>query len=279
MATARTTIIAPETRSLVDSPHVVAVDRQVDECEVHRHCARRREERDGRHRRAPTGLRRAGGHPRRNPRCIRRRSRSGTRDQWPRPAPEARPGSTDDPVHDARQAIRVSVTAAFTGDDAEVTRLLYAVILGRYHRSNLRELLSYARSDSLRLRAYQPLLGVRGATARRPLTVAQIATVLIALRDGLHIRRLIEPAAVPNSLYGEVALALAIAALDTRHRHQLIDDDRRRPRDHGLSIRNARTAAPRQPEAGRHRHRRPRVHQAQLLPDQSQTPPGCRWTC
>ncbi|KXO89230.1 hypothetical protein [Tsukamurella pseudospumae] len=143
-------------------------------------------------------------------------------------APAGTPGVPVEPdvtVRDARRIIRESATADFSADDGETVRSLLAVVLGRSDAAIAGELLgSYERSDALRLRAYDRILGAHGATVRRPFTVAQLATVLTALREGLLIRRLVDPEAVPDSLYGETALAIAIAALDTRHRHQHIDE-------------------------------------------------------
>ncbi len=131
----------------------------------------------------------------------------------------------DEAQSDARRVIRESATADFAADDTESARRLLALALGRSHPDDVDQLRrTYVRSDDLRLRAYRPVLGAHGATVRRPFTVAQLATVLTALREGLHIRRLVDPEAVPESLYGDAALAIAIAALDTRHRHEHVDE-------------------------------------------------------
>ncbi len=137
------------------------------------------------------------------------------------PAPQATPA---DVGGDARRLIRDAATADFQASDTDAVRRVLALALGRDGpaRQELHD--SYARSDALRSRGYQTVMDAWGATVRRPFTVAQLATVLTAVREGLQFRRMIDPAAVPDALYGEVALAIAIAVLDVRHEHEHLDD-------------------------------------------------------
>lgn len=137
--------------------------------------------------------------------------------------PVPAPRSDVDP--DARRLIRRAATADFDGADAEAPRRVLALALGRTDDATIVGLRrSYARSDAMRSAGYQAVMDTWGATVRRPFTVATLATVLTAVREGLQFRRLVDPAAVPDTLYEDVALAIAIATLEMQHLHEHLDD-------------------------------------------------------
>ncbi|KXP03658.1 hypothetical protein AXK60_17800 [Tsukamurella pseudospumae] len=146
-------------------------------------------------------------------------------------APAAEParidgtGSGEIHAKDVRDTIRSSSAADFAADDPEVALRVLGLMLGRFDATNAQALRrAYQASDALRIGIFRSVLEGHGATVRRPFTVDQLSVALTALREGLHIRRLIDPAVVPDSLYGETALAIAIATLDTQHRHEHIDE-------------------------------------------------------
>lgn len=147
---------------------------------------------------------------------------SESTDDRPKTAP---PESDESVPADARTTIRISSATDFAAGDPHIAHRLLGLTLGRLDTGLTRELrTAYEASDVRRIGAFGSLLDSHSATVRRPFTVAQLAVALTALREGLHIRRSIDPSAVPDTLYSEVALAIAIATLDTRHRHEHIDD-------------------------------------------------------
>ena len=134
--------------------------------------------------------------------------------------------STEDP----RTQIRNQAVAYFRAirDNPKVTRRLLALSLSN-SRPDTRALLrqSYAAGDAIRTEILRSLFETLGASPRAPFTVAQVATALNAVAEGLTLRWRVDPDSVPDGLIGEVVLAIAAAVVDTDQRGEHLDDSAR----------------------------------------------------
>ncbi|CCH28854.1 helix-turn-helix domain-containing protein [Actinosynnema sp. NPDC047251] len=72
--------------------------------------------------------------------------------------------------------------------------------------------------------AYSVTLASWGGELRKPFTPKNIAVVLTALVEGMALRWLLDPKAVPEGLFGDAVVALIGSVVDVDQRHQHIDD-------------------------------------------------------
>lgn len=72
--------------------------------------------------------------------------------------------------------------------------------------------------------AYTSTLTAWGGEFRQPFTAESITVVLTALVEGMTLRWLLDPKAVPAGLFGDAVVALVGSVVDVEQRHQHIDD-------------------------------------------------------
>ncbi|GAA3464166.1 TetR/AcrR family transcriptional regulator [Saccharothrix longispora] len=102
---------------------------------------------------------------------------------------------------------------------------LATVVLGRGHQGAMRRLRqTYAAYDQAGVRVYRSMLARWSASLRAPFTPEQLAVVLTALVEGLFLRHLADPDAVPDTLLGDTVVALVGALLDPEQGHGHVDD-------------------------------------------------------
>jgi AcrR family transcriptional regulator len=109
-------------------------------------------------------------------------------------------------------------------DHATLARVA-VLVLGRQHKAamaNLRR--TYAAYDRSGMTAYEAVLARWGATMRKPFSAQLVAVVLTALVEGLALRSIADPSAVPDDLFGNVVVALIGSIIDPNHNHEHIDD-------------------------------------------------------
>ncbi|WP_033430466.1 TetR/AcrR family transcriptional regulator [Saccharothrix syringae] len=107
---------------------------------------------------------------------------------------------------------------------ATLTRMLVAT-LARDHPVAVRSVrLVYDDITRKAARAYSSTLAGWGGEFRRPFTAESIAVVLTSLVEGMTLRWLLDPKAVPDELFGDAVTALVGAVVDVEQRHEHIDD-------------------------------------------------------
>ena len=129
---------------------------------------------------------------------------------------------------DPRPVLREAIGREFARDAEEhaLTRRLLGAVLGTSGGSRaVADLRRGARERDARVAAgFDALFASWGATLRAPFSVATLAVAVVAVVDGLALRRRIDPDAVPDWLAGEVALALLATLVDTHELHEHVDD-------------------------------------------------------
>ncbi|ANZ36055.1 hypothetical protein BBK82_08215 [Lentzea guizhouensis] len=128
---------------------------------------------------------------------------------------------------DPRQTIRAVCAWDFeqVRQDPATILQLATLVLARDHRGAMKMLRqAYAAYDEAGIQAYQAILARWGATLRAPFTAELMAVTLTALVEGLAIRHLADPEAVPNHLFGNAVIALIGSVVDTGQNHEHIDD-------------------------------------------------------
>lgn len=128
---------------------------------------------------------------------------------------------------DPRQTVRAVCAWDFeqVRQDPSTLLQLAVLVLARQHRgamSKLRQ--AYAAYDDAGKQSYEALLARWGASLRKPFTHETVAVLLTALVEGLAIRHLADPKAVPRDLFGDAAIALIGSIVDTGQNHEHIDD-------------------------------------------------------
>ncbi|MFC5057319.1 TetR/AcrR family transcriptional regulator [Saccharothrix xinjiangensis] len=109
-------------------------------------------------------------------------------------------------------------------DPATLMRLA-TLVLGGGHPGVVKSLRqSYNGYERAGVRAYQPVLTRWNASLRAPFTPEHLAIALTALVEGLALRHLADPGAVPDSLFGDTVVALVGALLDPEQGHGHVDD-------------------------------------------------------
>ncbi|WP_033429386.1 TetR/AcrR family transcriptional regulator [Saccharothrix syringae] len=102
---------------------------------------------------------------------------------------------------------------------------LAVLVLGRGHPGALKRLRQlYAGYDEAGVRAYRPVLARWSTSLRAPFTLEHLAVALTALVEGLALRHLADPDAVPDTLFGDTVVALVGALLDPEQGHGHVDD-------------------------------------------------------
>ncbi|MGM1061143.1 TetR/AcrR family transcriptional regulator [Saccharothrix sp. Mg75] len=110
------------------------------------------------------------------------------------------------------------------GDPATLMQFA-TVVLARNHQGAMRRLRqTYAAYDRASVQAYRSMLARWSASLRAPFTLDQLAVVLTALVEGLSLRHLADPDAVPDTLLGDTVIALVGTLLDPEQGHSHIDD-------------------------------------------------------
>ncbi|GLZ40466.1 TetR/AcrR family transcriptional regulator [Actinokineospora sp. NBRC 105648] len=128
---------------------------------------------------------------------------------------------------DPRQAVRAVCRWDFqqVRHDPVSLMLLATHVLARDHPGAMKRLRGvYAHYDGIATDAYRPLLAHWGVALRSPFTMEMLAVTLTALIEGLTIRHRVDPAAVPEELFGDVVVALLGALLDIGQQHEHVDD-------------------------------------------------------
>lgn len=109
-------------------------------------------------------------------------------------------------------------------DPATLMRLA-TLVLGGGHPGAVKSLRqAYNGYERAGVRAYQPVLTRWNASLRAPFTPEHLATALTALVEGLALRHLADPGAVPDTLFGDTVVALVGALFDPQQGHGHIDD-------------------------------------------------------
>ncbi|MFJ1768432.1 TetR family transcriptional regulator [Amycolatopsis sp. NPDC088138] len=102
---------------------------------------------------------------------------------------------------------------------------LAVFLLGRKHPEAMRGLREvYARYDNTTMLAYERILASWGASMRKPFSSKLVAVALTALVEGLALRSIFDPEAVPDDLFGDLTIALIAAIVDPDHNHEHIND-------------------------------------------------------
>ncbi|SDI30998.1 DNA-binding transcriptional regulator, AcrR family [Actinokineospora alba] len=128
---------------------------------------------------------------------------------------------------DPRQTIRAVCAWDFqqVRQDPATLAQLATLVLAREHRGAMKKLRqAYAAYDDAGMKAYQAILARWGASLRAPFTAESMAVSLTALVEGLAVRHLADPTAVPDHLFGDVVVALIGSIVDTGQNHEHIDD-------------------------------------------------------
>ncbi|HEY5856012.1 MAG TPA: TetR/AcrR family transcriptional regulator [Aldersonia sp.] len=129
---------------------------------------------------------------------------------------------------DPRPVLRDAIGREFARDADEraaTRRVLAAVFCASGGTRVVADLRRDARDRDARIAAtFDALFASWGATLRAPFGVATLAVTLVAMLDGLALRRRVDPDAVPDWLVGEVALALLTTLVDTHELHEHVDD-------------------------------------------------------
>lgn len=147
----------------------------------------------------------------------------------------------DDTGGDPRRLLRAVCTRDYRQVRADPATLmqLATIVLGRGHHGAMRRLRqTYAGYDRVAAGAFGPMLARWNVSLRAPFTLEHLAVALTALVEGLALRHLADPDAVPDTLFGDTVVALAGAVLDPEQGHGHVDDVIA-PLAHGV----ARTAA------------------------------------
>lgn len=109
--------------------------------------------------------------------------------------------------------------------DPTILLQLAALVLAQGHRPAMRKLReAYASYDDAGIKSYETILAKWGASLRAPFTAESVAVTLTALVEGLAIRRLADPEAVSDDLFGDAVVALVGSIVDTGQNHEHIDD-------------------------------------------------------
>lgn len=109
-------------------------------------------------------------------------------------------------------------------DPAFRTFLLISA-LGQGHKQAVSAIrVEYAELTDHGKLGYEQILAHWGATLRKPFNTQTLAVLLTAVVEGLALRSLLDPDAVPDELFGDAVVAIAAAVVDIEQTHSHIDD-------------------------------------------------------
>ncbi|GAA3860939.1 hypothetical protein GCM10022243_28910 [Saccharothrix violaceirubra] len=138
-------------------------------------------------------------------------------------APLVFPGGTGDPRRLVRDRA-LQDFRALCADPAARARLFLATF-ARGHTAALRSArVEYRELSRRTAQACEATLAEWGAVLRKPFGPDSLAVVLTALVEGLALRRVLDPASVPDDLFGDAAVALLGAVVDGGQRDEHVDD-------------------------------------------------------
>ncbi len=129
---------------------------------------------------------------------------------------------------DIRRTVRAVCDSCFQEvGHAAATRAGIAVLaLASGHKEAMGSLKhAYGVYDSIGTRAYDAVIARWGASLRAPFSAQLVAVTLTAIVQGLVLRSLADPDAVPDDLFGNVVIALLSSVIDANHGHEHIDDE------------------------------------------------------
>lgn len=102
---------------------------------------------------------------------------------------------------------------------------LFIITSGRSHKGALKALRDeYREVINCGAHAYKQILLQWGATLRKPFTTELAAAVFMAIVEGLTLQWLVDPDAVPESLFGDAVVVFTAALVDMEQRQEHIDD-------------------------------------------------------
>jgi AcrR family transcriptional regulator len=109
--------------------------------------------------------------------------------------------------------------------DSATRAQIAILVLAHGHRGAMAGLKgAYSIYDSTSIRAYNAVLARWGATFRAPFSAQLVGVTLTAIVEGLALRSMADPNAVPDDLLGNVVIALLSSIADTADSHEHADD-------------------------------------------------------